>query len=58
MPIHDQGYQRYLGTRGAIGQAWRETIGSHYPAMALVEVTSLVEPEAKVEIEATAVMSA
>src|SRR5262245_9863349 len=39
-----------------IGAAWREIIGDHYPAMALVEVVRLVEPEAKVEIEATAVV--
>jgi enamine deaminase RidA (YjgF/YER057c/UK114 family) len=39
-----------------IGAAWREIIGPHYPAMALVEVRRLVEPEAKVEIEATAVV--
>jgi enamine deaminase RidA (YjgF/YER057c/UK114 family) len=39
-----------------IGAAWRELIGRHYPAMAVVEVSALVEPEAKVEVEATAVV--
>ncbi|MGI8931355.1 MAG: RidA family protein [Sphingomicrobium sp.] len=39
-----------------IGAAWKEIIGPHYPAMALVEVVRLVEPQAKVEIEATAVV--
>jgi enamine deaminase RidA (YjgF/YER057c/UK114 family) len=39
-----------------IGEAWKATIGNHYPAMALVEVTRLVEPQAMVEIEATAVV--
>ncbi len=39
-----------------IGAAWTEIIGRHYPAMALVAVTSLVEPQALVEIEATAVV--
>ena len=41
---------------GQIGQAWRETMGRHFPAMAVVAVTDLVEPAALVEIEATAVV--
>lgn len=39
-----------------IGAAYRETIGRHFPAMALVQVVSLVEKQAVVEIEATAVI--
>ena len=39
-----------------IGAAWKEIIGPHYPAMALVGVTALVEPAALIEIEATAVV--
>ena len=39
-----------------IGGVWRELIGRHYPAMAVVEVSALVEPQAKIEIEATAVV--
>jgi enamine deaminase RidA (YjgF/YER057c/UK114 family) len=39
-----------------IGRAYREIIGSHYPAMAVVEVKGLLEPQAKVEIEGTAVL--
>jgi enamine deaminase RidA (YjgF/YER057c/UK114 family) len=39
----------------AIGQAYREVIGRHYPAMAVVEVSALMEDQALVEIEATAV---
>jgi enamine deaminase RidA (YjgF/YER057c/UK114 family) len=46
----------YLASAKEIGAAWKEIIGPHYPAMALVEVVRLVEPEAKVEIEATAVI--
>ena len=46
----------YLASSQEIGAAWREILGSHYPAMALVEVVRLVEPKAKVEIEATAVV--
>jgi enamine deaminase RidA (YjgF/YER057c/UK114 family) len=44
------------GTR-AIGQAWRARMGRHFPAMALVGVAGLVEKRAKVEIEATCVLS-
>jgi enamine deaminase RidA (YjgF/YER057c/UK114 family) len=39
-----------------LGEAWRRRMGSHYPAMALVEVKSLYEDGAKVEIEATALL--
>lgn len=46
----------YLRERDEIGTAWREIMGSNYPAMALVEVKGLVESAAKVEIEATAVV--
>ncbi len=38
----------------AHGAVWRERFGKHYPAMALVGVTELVHPQAKVEIEAVA----
>jgi enamine deaminase RidA (YjgF/YER057c/UK114 family) len=46
----------YLANQRAIGAAYRETMGRHFPAMAVVEVAGLLEPEAKVEIEATAVL--
>jgi len=46
----------YRTSLGDIGAAWKEIIGRNYPAMALVAVTSLVEPQALVEIEATAVV--
>lgn len=39
-----------------IGAAYRDVMGDHYPAMTLVQVAALVEPEALVEIEATAVV--
>jgi enamine deaminase RidA (YjgF/YER057c/UK114 family) len=39
-----------------IGAAYRELIGRHYPAMSVVVVAALLEPRAKVEIEATAVV--
>jgi len=46
----------YVAGLAEIGKAWKAIIGRHYPAMALVEVTRLVEPAALVEIEATAVV--
>jgi len=46
----------YINSRNEIGAAWREIMGAHFPAMALVEVKGLVEAAAKVEIEATAVV--
>lgn len=48
--------EAYMGARPEIGAAYREVIGAHYPPMSLVFVSSLVEPRAKVEIEATAVV--
>ena len=48
--------REYLASLKEIGRAYRETIGRHYPAMALVQVVALVEDRAKVEIEATAVV--
>ena len=46
--------QQYLAATREIGTAWRETLGKHYPAMALVQVAGLLEPGALIEIEATA----
>lgn len=46
----------YIKSRKAIGDAYNEVIGSHFPAMALIAVTRLVEPNARLEIEATAVI--
>ena len=48
--------EEYRASAKDIGAAWKAIMGRHYPAMALVEVVRLVEPEAKVEIEATAVV--
>ncbi|EPE94062.1 RidA family protein [Rhizobium grahamii] len=46
----------YLGNLKGIGQAYRETIGRHFPAMAALQVVALVEDRAKIEIQATAVI--
>lgn len=48
--------EEYLANLKALGQVYREIIGAHYPAMALVQVVRLVEKSARVEIEATAVV--
>ena len=46
----------YLDAQEEIGERYRARMGRHYPAMTLVEVKSLLEAGAKVEIEATAVI--
>jgi enamine deaminase RidA (YjgF/YER057c/UK114 family) len=46
----------YRSSLRALGEAWRGLMGRHYPAMALVEVKGLVNPNAVVEIETTAVL--
>jgi enamine deaminase RidA (YjgF/YER057c/UK114 family) len=46
----------YLDARAAIGLAYRELLGSHYPPMSVVIVPALLESRAKVEIEATALV--
>ena len=48
--------QEYLARLKDLGRVYREIIGKHFPAMALVQVVALVEDRAKVEIEATAVV--
>lgn len=46
----------YLAALTDIGAAWREKMGRNYPAMAVVQVTALVEDAALIEIETTAVV--
>ena len=46
----------YVEAQREIGERYRARMGRHYPAMTLVEVKSLLEPGARVEIEATAVL--
>ena len=47
---------QYLSQRDELAPIWKSIMGSHYPAMALVEVKGLVNSAALVEIEATAVV--
>jgi enamine deaminase RidA (YjgF/YER057c/UK114 family) len=46
----------YLDNLGSIGKVYREVMGRHFPAMAVVQVTALIEDDAKVEIQAMAVV--
>jgi enamine deaminase RidA (YjgF/YER057c/UK114 family) len=46
----------YVARQREIGDAYRRVIGRHFPAMTLLVVAGLLEPRAKVEIEATAVI--
>ena len=48
--------QEYLGAINEVGAAYRELVGKHYPAMAVLQVAGLIEDGAKLEIETTAVV--
>ena len=50
--------KEYLARLHELGEAYRAVMGRHFPAMTLVQVVALVEDEAKVEIEATAILPA
>lgn len=47
----------YRASLKEMGPVYREVLGRHFPAMAVVQVVALVEPQALIEIEATAVLS-
>jgi enamine deaminase RidA (YjgF/YER057c/UK114 family) len=46
----------YRASLAELGPGYRAVMGRHFPAMTLVQVVALVEPEARVEIEATAIL--
>jgi enamine deaminase RidA (YjgF/YER057c/UK114 family) len=48
--------KEYLAALEEVGAAYRELMGRHYPTMAVVQVSGLVEDEARLELEATAVV--
>lgn len=50
-------HREYVADLASVGVAYRGIMGSHYPAMALVEVKALLEPKAKVEIQGIAVIA-
>jgi enamine deaminase RidA (YjgF/YER057c/UK114 family) len=56
MTVYVTSMDRYRDSRSELRDVWRRHMGAHYPAMALVEVSSLVDAGAWVEIEATAVL--
>jgi enamine deaminase RidA (YjgF/YER057c/UK114 family) len=56
MTVYVIDIELYRRCRRPIGAVWRDHFGSHYPAMALVEVKALLDEGALVEIEATAVI--
>ncbi len=49
--------EEYLTNTESMGRVYRELMGRHFPTMTMVEVAALIESEAKVEIETTAVVS-
>ena len=57
MVVYVTDKEEYVASARTLGEVWRARMGRHYPAMALVEVKALVEDDAKVEIEAMAVLS-
>ena len=56
MTVYVTRMDQYRDCRSALADVWRRHMGAHYPAMALVQVTALVDARAAVEIEATAVL--
>ncbi|MFN7131623.1 MAG: RidA family protein [Myxococcales bacterium] len=56
MTVYVTDKHQYLAATRRIGEGWKARMGRHYPAMALLEVKSLLEDRAKVEIEATCVL--
>lgn len=56
MTIYVTDTREYLEQIAEIGRAYRERMGKHYPTMSLVRVAGLLEPDAQVEIEATAAL--
>lgn len=56
MTIYVTDLEAYVTNLKPIGEAYRKRMGRHYPAMALVEVKALMESNALIEVEATAVL--
>ncbi len=58
MTVYVTDLAAYRSAQKELGTAWRARLGKHFPAMALVGVAGLVEPQAVVEIQATAYVGA
>lgn len=56
MTVYVTDMDAYRASRSCLNTVWRERMGGHYPAMALVAVTELVDRDATIEIEATAAL--
>ena len=56
MTVYVTDMEAYRASRGPLNGIWRDRMGRHYPAMALVGVSHLVDVDATVEIEATAAL--
>ena len=57
MTVYVTDIEAYRDERDELGPVWKNYMGDHYPAMALIGVKELVERSALVEIEATAVVA-
>ncbi len=57
MTVYVTDVQQYRSSTSALGPIWKERLGRHYPAMALVGVVGLVHPQSLLEIEATAALA-
>jgi enamine deaminase RidA (YjgF/YER057c/UK114 family) len=57
MTIYVTDMAAYRASRARLAEVWRQSMGTHYPAMALVEVSGLVDHGALVEIQADAVLA-
>ena len=57
MTVYVTDLQAYRDAAKSLGGIWRDRLGKHYPAMALLCVAGLLEPRAQVEIQAVAVLS-
>jgi enamine deaminase RidA (YjgF/YER057c/UK114 family) len=49
--------EEYMSSLAQLGATWKELMGRNYPTMSVIIVSGLVEPEAKIEIETTAVVT-
>lgn len=56
MTVYVTSMETYLDSRRLLRDVWQRHMGSHYPAMAVVQVGALVDEDASVEIDATAVL--
>ncbi|WP_433207266.1 RidA family protein [Nocardia sp. CA-107356] len=53
--IYITSMQEYLDCRDSLGAAWLRHIGKHFPATTIIEISRLIDPEAKLEVRGTAV---